>query len=147
MTCLKQARSATLVLLLFLAGCQTTEQRLVRQITQLSGTAWKAERIRESPVADGVDSTLEFAQEGDVAGSTGCNVYVSQVLVEQRSIRFTEVMKAGVKCPPEAQDQEKNYIKALGSARQMETGRERLVLRDENGKSVLQLRRLPKLRW
>jgi putative lipoprotein len=138
-------RAIALLLIIPLGACQS-EQRLARQLAQLSGTSWKAERIGESAVPKGIDSTLEFEQEGDVAGSTGCNVYVSQLLQEQRFIRFTEVMKAGVKCSPEAQEQEDQFVKALASARRIQFGRDRLVLMDENDKAVLDMRRMPKLR-
>ncbi len=66
---------------------------------------------------------------------------MSDIGIESGSIQFAEVMSANVICPPELVDQERRFFNALTAARRIQTSGDLLMLLDENGVAVAQLKR------
>ena len=126
---------------LLLQGCQLMHSSPGAQIARLAGTSWRAESIGGVAVSPEIESTLEADAETHIAGRGGCNPYVSDIGVEAGGIRFSDVMAAKVRCPPEQVDQEKRFFAALSAARKLKVTRDRLLLLDENGGSLAQLKR------
>jgi len=133
--------SALLVCACLIAGCQSV--RWTHPPQKLAGTSWRAEMIGGSEVSRGIDSTLEIDTDAAISGYGGCNPYVSEVTVDSRSIRFGEILAAEMSCEPARSEQEQRFFSALRATYQMRMDRDRLVLADEKGATVLRLTRLP----
>lgn len=82
----------------------------------LLGTAWRLEDLGGASVLDRVQATLEFPQEGKVAGSGSCNRFFGSVEVSGTSIRFGMVGTTQMACADAVGAQESRYFTALGDA-------------------------------
>jgi heat shock protein HslJ len=110
----------------------------------LLGTAWLVEQVGGRDSAQGVRSTLEFAQSGQVGGTTGCNQYFGPVSLEGDAIAFGNLASTRKMCPQAEMDQEQRLLQALAAA-------QRLMLSDDGqtlaiyaggGEPVLELTRI-----
>jgi heat shock protein HslJ len=83
----------------------------------LWGTAWRLEDLAGAGVVDQSQATLEFPQEGKVAGNASCNRFFGSVQVSGDSIAFSRMGATRMACLSEAtMTQEAAYLKALESA-------------------------------
>ncbi|HSE07465.1 MAG TPA: META domain-containing protein [Nocardioidaceae bacterium] len=63
--------------------------------------------------------TLGF-DDAAVGGSSGCNVYGAQVLVEGASVRFDEIGGTEMACEPHVMDLERRFLAVLGAVQAAE---------------------------
>ncbi len=105
------------------------------QPTTLAGTSWRVTRINNgrggvaSLVAD-TQVTMNFAADGRVAGSAGCNNYSAGYQAEGTKLRLTPAAATRRMCSnPAAMQQEQAFLKALESVSMMNFEGDRLDLR------------------
>jgi len=104
----------------------------------LTGTTWQATGINNG--AGGVASlvadstvTAEFAEDGTVTGSAGCNSYNGSYEVLGDTMTIGPLATTRMACEPEVDEQELNYLAALENVTQFTLDRDRLELRDDEG--------------
>ena len=86
----------------------------------LVGTSWRLEDLLGRGVVDGAEATLEFAEEGRVAGRGSCNRFSGSVEVSARSIKFGRLGSTMMACPDAIMKQERDYLQALELAERYE---------------------------
>jgi len=106
----------------------------------LRGT-WLAEDIDGAGVIDNAQSTLEFTNDGRVAGRGGCNRYGGSVKAESGSILLSELFSTKMACAPALMDQETRYMAALQAVRSYRMENTSLVLVDATGTPRLRFSR------
>lgn len=124
-----------------LSACQAFRPSPRAQMAKLSNSSWRVETISGVAVVPDIESTLDVDAEGQVAGRGGCNPYVSNVGIEEGSIRFDKALAANIRCTPEQTDQEKRFFDALNAVRMIRVERDQLLLMDEKRATLLRLRR------
>lgn len=83
----------------------------------LWGTAWRLEDLAGAGVVDQSQATLEFPQQGKVAGNASCNRFFGSVQVSGDSIAFSGMGSTRMACLSDATaTQEGAYLKALEGA-------------------------------
>ena len=82
----------------------------------LSGTKWKLEDLGGTAVLDQPQATLEFPEEGRVAGQGSCNRFFGSVQLAGDSISFGALGSTRMACPEAVMSQESAYFKALQDA-------------------------------
>ncbi|HMV74979.1 MAG TPA: META domain-containing protein [Microthrixaceae bacterium] len=96
-------------------------------------TSWKL----ASP-ADGTDPTLDFAPEGIVSGSTGCNRFNGTWTEDGDSLKIALGPMTQMACTSDAAtQQEKSIIDSLAKVASAEQTATTLVLKDSDGKELL----------
>ena len=104
----------------------------------LTGTTWQATGINNgtggvaSLVADST-VTAEFAEDGTLTGSAGCNSYNGSYEVLGDTMTIGPLATTLMACEPEVDEQESNYLAALENVTQFTLDRDRLELRDDEG--------------
>jgi heat shock protein HslJ len=78
---------------------------------------WLAEDILSAGVIDTAQTTLEFSNDGRVAGRGACNRYFGSVKIEGERISFSQIGSTRMACAPAVMDQEAKFFKALEAAR------------------------------
>ena len=100
----------------------------------LTGKVWAAtELMGESPVA-GTGISAEFAADGKVSGSAGCNRYSGTYTVSGSNITFSSPLASTMMmCEQAVMDQESVYLKALGEAKTYAVNGNQLTLAGKDG--------------
>ncbi len=104
----------------------------------LTDTTWQATGINNgtggvtSLVADST-VTAEFADDGTLTGSAGCNSYNGSYEVLGDTMTIGPIAATRMACDPEVDEQESNYLAALEDVTQFTLDRDRLELRDDEG--------------
>jgi heat shock protein HslJ len=111
---------------------------------ELTGSAWLAADIGGRGVADGVRTTLEFAEAGRVGGSAGCNRYFGPVSIEGDAIAVGNLAATRMMCPPALMDQEQRFMQALLEARrfELEGDGEKLLVYGDDAEPLIQFTRI-----
>jgi len=86
----------------------------------LAGSEWILEDLGASGVIDSAEATLEFGQDGRVAGRGTCNRFTGKVEITGNTIKFGPLASTRMMCPEALMDQESKYLKALDSAERFE---------------------------
>jgi putative lipoprotein len=105
---------------------------------------WLAESIRSSGVIDNLQSTIEIAADGKVAGKGGCNSFGGKAAIEGDKIGFGSLAATQMACPPAIMDQETKFLAALNDAKRwmIDDQRGKLILFDGANKEILLLARM-----
>lgn len=105
---------------------------------------WLAESIHNGGVIDNLQSTIEIAEDGKVAGSTGCNGFGGKATVTGDKISFGPLAATEKACTPAVMDQEAKFLAALNDARRwmVDDERGKLILFDAGNKEILLLARM-----
>jgi putative lipoprotein len=105
---------------------------------------WLAESIRNGGVIDNLQSTLEIAIDGTVAGKGGCNGFGGKATITGDKISFGPLVATQMACPPAIMDQETKFLGALADARRwlIDDERGKLILFDAGNKEILLLARM-----
>lgn len=109
---------------------------------ELADTQWSltsfVETDSETPVISGTDVTLEFKENGQVAGSGGCNSFGGQYQVQGENISFSQVFSTEMACTNAGvMDQEYRFLQALQSASSFSLTTTGLTIRYNNGSGSL----------
>lgn len=104
----------------------------------LAGTSWVATGINNQTggvegTAATADVTAAFADDGTVAGFTGCRDYAGQWTAGEGEIAVTDVSTEGEDCSGEQATLEENYLAALANAATFELEGSTLNLRAADG--------------
>ena len=102
-------------------------------LASLAGSEWGPEGDEKS------DQFIAFKAEGEVIGHGGCNRFFGSYDQSGDDLKFGPLASTKMACPN--LDQEQAFMSALQSARQIEATHLRLILKGEDGKPVLILKR------
>ena len=86
----------------------------------LVGTSWRLEDLLGRGVVENAEATLEFPEEGRVAGKGSCNRFFGPAEIAGQSIKFSHLGSTMMACPEPIMNQEREYFKALESAERFE---------------------------
>jgi heat shock protein HslJ len=126
-----------LPLVVLAAGCATQPVPL----TDLGGAPWVATTIQGAPPASGVPSTLQFIDQKQVSGNSGCNNYTGGVTISGDELRIGQVASTRKMCLPPLMGQENRFFVALPLVRRAKLEAGGLILLDDNGRAVMTLSR------
>lgn len=99
---------------------------------------WLVEDIAGRGVVDRAQTTIQFASDGTVSGSTSVNRYSGKVMMDGGKIKVGPLATTRRAGPPALMDQESKFLRAIetvASFRVEETGL--LSLLDDSGEAVL----------
>ncbi len=82
----------------------------------LRRSAWRLEDLGGVGVLDSVEATLEFTEEGKIAGSGSCNRFVGGVEISGQSIKLGPLGATRMSCEEGVMNQEAKYLRALQDA-------------------------------
>jgi heat shock protein HslJ len=106
----------------------------------LAGTSWRATGInngRQAVVSlvNGTTVTLSFGADGDASGLGGCNRYSGHYEATGSRISIGGIAVTAMACaePPGVMEQERAFLKALGTASSVRFEGDRLELRTAEG--------------
>jgi len=127
-----------LIPFLFVSGCTGQGPTGPR----LNGTGWTltAYVLDGTPVQALTTTTvtLDFGEDGKLAGTAGCNHYFASYEVKGTSITIGQAGSTLMYCgEPGVMDQESTYLALLGQAKTLEVAGDRLTLRDAKGTAIL----------
>lgn len=116
-------------------------------VSELAGTRWTLVSYgtpgAETPVVEGSEVTLVFQEDGQAAGSGGCNSYGGLYQVENGVLSFGEVVSTLMACVDEqVMAQEQRYFQALQTAGRYELSADQLTIHYDDGQGVLNFVRL-----
>ena len=93
------------------AACTAVEDLVIAE--KLEGTSWRAVSIDGVSVPQGVDVTMDFAEDKSVSGLAGCNNYNVQKVGTDNGIAFTQVSATRKLCPEPQMTTENMFVDAL----------------------------------
>jgi heat shock protein HslJ len=104
----------------------------------LSGTAWWVEDIAGKGVIDSSHTTIQFTEDGRVAGSTGCNRYFGSAEIEGSDVSFGSLAGTRKMCAAALMDQETKFFQAMENVTSWEIAETGLLyLRGADGNNLL----------
>jgi heat shock protein HslJ len=107
----------------------------------LAGTIWITEEIQGIRVIDNLQSKLQFVSSSEVAGFGGCNAFTGPAELSGDKLKFGPLAATQKACAGEAMAQEARYFNALHTARAAKVEKDRLLLMDASGRTVVQFAR------
>jgi heat shock protein HslJ len=113
------------------------------EVLSLIGTSWWVEDIVGKGVVDMSHTTIEFPEEGKIAGDTACNRYFGGVEIEGTNLTVGALAGTRKMCSAALMNQEQAFYQAMGevvSWDAAETGL--LYLRDADGVALLTASRI-----
>lgn len=123
--------------LLILSACSSSAGQQGDQ-RDLTGTMWSLTTFMDKGLVPGSGITIEFASEGKVSGSSGCNRYAGVYKTDGNSIVISSPLASTMMaCPQEIMDQETAYLKALGDVKTYTATKDQLTLLDASGKTLM----------
>lgn len=128
--------------MLLLAGCSESTNDHV-SVDTLSGS-WQVEDIDGGGVIDNSHITIEFMDDGQIAGSTGCNRYRGAIQTPDEAddsrLSISQLSVTRRACPPAIAAQEQRFVAALESAERVALLKDTwLLLFDSQGKQRFKL--------
>ncbi len=104
----------------------------------LTGSSWWVEDIAAKGVIDMSHTTIEFTEDGQVAGDSSCNRYVGAVEITGSSMKVGNLAGTRKMCPPAQMDQERSFFQAMAKVTSWEIAETGLLyLRDAGGVDLL----------
>ena len=105
---------------------------------ELIDTEWWVEDIGGKGVIDMSHTTLQFLEQGGVAGDTGCNRYRGSAEVSGTSISFGPMAGTRKACAPSLMDQEMKFYQAIAKVVSWEVADTGLLhLKEANGNTII----------
>ena len=136
------------ILLLFglsVAGSSCVADKYANPINEdqsLKGTAWSVEDIAGKGVVDMSHTTIEFTDDGRIAGDTGCNRYFGSVELAEGTIKVGILAGTRKACIPALMDQERSFYQAIDEVTSWEIADTGLLhLRNADGMDQLRASR------
>ena len=109
----------------------------------LRGSAWQVTTFAGQAALADHPITVEFDNEGNIAGNGSCNRFGGACKIEGNKIEVGPLRSTRRACEPEVMQQEHKFLTLLGSATEWEIDPEdTLVLRAEGGE--IRAKRQPK---
>jgi heat shock protein HslJ len=102
----------------------------------LEATSWVLTELGGSPPVQGTEITVQFAADGNLGGSGGCNSYGATYAVDGSQLTISQVVSTMMACDTPIMDQETQYFTALGSTASYTISGETLTLSDSAGASL-----------
>ncbi|UYO01091.1 MAG: META domain-containing protein [Devosia sp.] len=84
---------------------------------ELLETVWVVTSIGGRPVSAERPATLSIALDRRAGGTSGCNSYFSEAVIEADTIAFSAAAATRMACAPELMEQESAYFAALAAVR------------------------------
>jgi heat shock protein HslJ len=104
----------------------------------LQGTSWWVEDIAGKGVIDMSHTTIEFTEDGKLAGDTGCNRYFGSYELVGKTIRFGPLAGTRKACAESLMNQEMVFYQAMEKVSHWEIAETGLLhLRDEAATSLI----------
>jgi putative lipoprotein len=104
------------VLVLAVSACGDDGASADREGSAVSANNWILAELEGEPVPDGVQVTLEY-DGTTVAGTGGCNQYNGTASFDNGEVDIsTEIASTMMACQPPADEVERRYLAALGTA-------------------------------
>ena len=101
---------------------------------------WLVEEIEGKGVVDRARTTIEFAADGKVTGSTAVNRYHGNAKIENKMLKFGPMATTRRAGPPALMEQESRFLKAVEKVARLKIDPSGILfLQDENGDTVLRL--------
>jgi putative lipoprotein len=156
---MKRNKFIFLLLVLMLAACTalpTTEPGVPvtgdgtattpPEENSLAGSSWQLVSFgpvgATTPVVRETPITLEFGEDGQAGGHSGCNSYGGTYTVQNDSLEFGEITSTLIACAdPSVTEQEQQYLQALDTASRFSIENDTLTIWYENEGSVLNFTR------
>ena len=109
---------------------------------ELLGNGWLVEEIAGGGVLDRAETTVEFAADGSVSGSTGVNRYFGKATIDGNALSFGPLATTRRAGPPALMEQESRFLEAIGVVKKFEVINPGIIqFLDSSGKVVLRLSR------
>ena len=117
-------------------GCANQhEQPPFDELNELTAHEWVLEDINNQGIIDDSRVTLNFGDEGRVAGKASCNRYFAVYSVDGETLNIQQAATTMMACPEALMNQERRFLDALQGVHSFEidaTGA--LVLTGENSR-------------
>ncbi len=108
----------------------------------LTGSSWRVEDIAAKGVIDMSHTTIEFTEDGQVAGDSSCNRYVGAVEITGSTMKVGNLAGTRKMCPPAQMDQERSFFQAMAKVTSWEIAETGLIhLQDVDGVDQLRASR------
>lgn len=115
-----------------------TEEAMSEASNNLTGTSWTLSELAGAPPVTGESSaTIEFDDEGRVAGSSGCNRFFGGYTVEGETLTIGQVGSTMMACSPELMQQEQSLFATLGQAATYTVAGDTLTITAADGTTVV----------
>ena len=125
------------LLLLAVTGCATATEVNMTEF-ELTDTGWWVEDIDGKGVIDMSHTTVQFLEQGGVAGDTGCNRYRGSAEISGTSIGFGPMAGTRKACAPSLMDQEMKFYQAVAKVVSWEVANTGLLhLKEVNGNTII----------
>lgn len=131
----------TLIILCLLAAGCTKSPAIEPPSTPaplLIGAEWMVEDLNGGGVIDNSHITLNFGEDGRLAGRAGCNSYSASYELEFETLTFGAAMSTRMACAPALMNQESRFFGLLETVERYEfdsTGA--LILHGSDGGTIL----------
>jgi heat shock protein HslJ len=90
-----------------LRGCGGHPAGIIR------GDAWTIDSLNGRPPVPGSNITIQFAADGSVAGTAGCNRYRGNFVVRGGELVIGPAMSTKMACNPDVDGQESRFLAAI----------------------------------
>lgn len=127
-----------LIVTLMLSACGSAETTV-----KMAGTSWKL--VSYGPVeaqvtaAEGIDTRLDFATDGSVSGTMGCNRFSGSFSQKGNSLTFSPIAATEMACPEPQMTQESSAFQVMVETAKFEYKDASLTIFSADGKSKLVL--------
>ena len=104
---------------------------------------WLVEDIAGGGVMDRAQTTIEFAADGAVSGSTCVNRYTGKADITDGNVRLSKLVTTRRAGPPAMMDQERKFLAAIASVASYEFGESGILyLLDDKSNKLMKLSRM-----
>jgi len=102
-------------------GCANQhEQPPFDELNELTAHEWVLEDINNQGIIDNSRVTLNFGDEGRVAGKASCNRYFAVYSVDGETLNIQQAATTMMACPEALMNQERRFLDALQGAHSFE---------------------------
>lgn len=107
----------------------------------LAGSVWNVVDVKGIGLKQADQVKLQFVSATEVAGFGGCNSFTGRAEFSGSALKFGPIAATQRACAPQAMAEESMYFSALGKVRSARGENGQLVLLDESGSALVNLRR------
>jgi putative lipoprotein len=108
----------------------------------LQGTSWRLQEIGGSSALADVEATIEFSEEGRVAGNASCNQFAGSVVISSETITFQPLVLTRMACLEAINAQEDLYVRALEAAERYTVSGDELLIHTSTADQPLRFTRI-----